>query len=382
MRRSDNQEQRALSLGFIGGGLSSAVGRTHYNASQMDGKWHLEAGVFSRNNETNQRTASCWHVPPERVYEDWRTFLKHEAKTLDAVAVLTPTPIHAEIVKAALESGLSVICEKALATSIADCEDIYSIVQSKNSFLAVTYNYSGYPIIRELRQLILKGELGVVQQIHIEMPQEGFVHPPDIAGSASPPQAWRLVDGEVPTICLDLGDHLHHLVHFLTGIKPRQVMAEFENFSTHRNLIDNIMMWVRYETGMRGCMWMSKTAVGHRNGLKVRVFGDRGSAEWYQMEPENLYLSGIGGARWQLDRGGNVTEARNEKYNRFKAGHPSGFLEAFANLYSDLADAVSHFQAKGSHSNPYVFGADHALNSFRLFDAARRSMEHGAWENV
>lgn len=371
-----------LSIAFVGGGLSSAVGRTHFSACQTDGRWHLEAGAFSRNREVNSRTGKQWHVSESRIYSSWRDLLHAEKDRVDAVAVLTPTPMHAEIVCEALEQGIPVICEKALACSVEECQLIQSVWEKTRGFLAVTYNYSGYPMVRELRSMIEQGALGAIHQLQMEMPQEGLVRPPDIDGHASAPQSWRLQDGEVPTICLDLGDHLHHLANFLTGVEPQAVMADFDHCSSYPGIVDNVKMWVRFSKSITGNLWLSKTAIGYRNGMRVRVLGQKGSAEWYQMDPENLWVNYIDGRRELRDRGGSVTVARSSRYNRFKAGHPAGFVEAFANLYADLADALLEYRAKGMHDNPFVFGCSHALQAIKLFTAARRSVNHGQWENV
>lgn len=374
--------QSPLSLGFIGGGLSSAVGQVHFGASQLDGRWRLEAGVFSRYSETNRKTAEAWHIPRNRLYESWQTFLESEADKLDAVVVITPTPDHAEIVCALLEKQVPVICEKSLAASLEDAYLIQKSFQKSQNFLAVTYNYSGYPMIRELRERIRKGELGSLQQIHFEMPQEGFVRPPAIAGKSAPPQSWRLKDGVIPKICLDLGDHLHHLAFFLTGKDPIRTMAEFSNFSKYPGLVDNAMMWLDYKDGMKGSFWISKTAFGCRNGLKLRLYGDEGSAEWVQINPEEVRISYKDGTCTIIDRSTKPQICGETRYNRFKVGHPSGFIEAFANLYSDIADALIDYRETGKQKNPYVFGLEDSIKGLKLFHAARVSNDDRCWKEL
>jgi len=374
------QRKNPLSLGFIGGGLSSAVGQVHFGASQLDGRWWLEAGVFSRNSETNRKTAAKWHVPPSRLYDSWQDFLAAEAHRLDAVAVLTPTPDHADIVCALLEKGVPVICEKTLTTSLEEAALVQKSFKKSKNFLAVIFNYSGYPMVRELRERIRNGELGYLHQIHFEMPQEGFVRPPAIAGKSAPPQNWRLKDGTIPTICLDLGVHLYHLAFFLVGKEPVRTMAEFSNFSTYHELVDNIMMWLEYEDGMKGSFWMSKTALGYSNGLKIRLYGDEGSAEWVQMNPEELRISYKDGTRTTVDRAAKTLVCGELRYNRFKAGHPAGFIEAFANLYYDIADALIAYRKTGKQENHYVFGLEHSVRGFELFTAARQSNDERRWK--
>lgn len=379
MRETEKTRPR-LSLGFIGGGINSAVGNVHYGASRLDGRWRLDAGAFSTDAARSHQTAEQWHVAPERSYADWREFLAAERDRLDAVAVLTPTPLHVDMVIECLKAGLPVICEKSLTRSCEEIDRIRAAHDPGKAFLAVTYNYSGYPMVRELRERIAAGELGEIEQIHLEMPQEGFVRPPDIAGRAAPPQAWRLEDDEVPTVCLDLGVHLHHLASFLLGTRPEEVMADFGTYSPYRQIVDYVSLWARYPNNVRCSMWFTKTAVGRRNGMKVRVFGSRGSAEWVQVDPDELRLDSVDGNRCILDRGGSGHVIRDPRYNRMKAGHPAGFVEAFANLYVDLADAVlAHRKDGAQQPHPYVHGLDEAEAGIRFFAAAGHSSRSGRW---
>jgi hypothetical protein len=375
-------KHQPLRLGFIGGGLSSAVGQTHYCAATMDGRWRIDAGAFSRSDFTNYASAAKWNVNPQRVYADWRAFIDQESSQLDAVAVLTPTPDHVDMVVGLLNAGIPVICEKALVASVAQLQSIENAYRANKHFLAVTYNYSGYPLVRELRALIQQGKLGKIQQIHIEMPQEGLARPPAIAGQAAPPQSWRLKDGDIPTICLDLGVHMHHLVHFLCGAEPLSVMAEFAHNSQYPDIVDNVMMWLRYSQNMQASFWMTKTAIGYRNGLKIRVLGSEGSAEWLQVNPEELNLNTLDGTRMIIDRASQTEMAGDLRYNRMKPGHPAGFVEAFANYYSDIADALVAYK-KGKLSNPgFVAGFDIAKQGIELFAAARQSTLQGGWQNL
>ena len=367
----------SLSLGFIGGGINSAVGQAHYCARQMDKRWDLCAGVLSKYPETNLETAQAWGVSPDRIYPDMDQFLHDEQQQLDAVVVLTPTPSHANAVCKLLERGVPVICEKALTASIADLERIQR-VQRPDSFLAVTYNYSGYPMVRELRQRIEAGELGKIYQIQIEMPADVYLQ--FKRGAYLTPQSWRLEDGEIPTILLDLGVHLHHLCHFLTGLNPQEVNADYHNYSRFKEVVDDAHLWVKYEQGMNASMWMSKTALGHRNGLRVRVYGEQGSAEWYQMDPEHLVLSDQQGRRVTLDRGCEVDDWL--MYERFKPGHPIGFVEAFANLYGDIADALMDFQQGGAGTHPYVYGLEHAAQGLHLMRSATVAHQMRRWVSL
>lgn len=367
-----------LRLGFIGGALNSAVGYTHYNSSRLDGHFRVDSGCFSRHQERNEEAAETYGIPPERTHATWRDLLKNEKQSLDAVVVLTPTPDHSEIVISALDAGYPVICEKALALSSEECRAIGDAVTRNQGFLAVTYNYSGYPMVRELRRMIADGELGRIHQIHIEMPQEGFLR------KAAHPQAWRLKDYVVPTVSLDLGVHVHHLVQFLSGGKaPLEVVGDQSTYGQFGDIVDNVYCLARYEDDMRVQTWYGKTALGYRNGLRIRVFGSLASAEWFQMQPEELQLSQADGRHITIDRGSDdANVARQARYNRFKSGHPSGFIEAFANLYADIADHLRQYQAQQPAPNDFVYGAHEAEEGLRFLEAIARSAKNRAWQKI
>lgn len=371
---------RPLKLGFIGGGTTSAVGYTHFASSRLDGLYRLETGVFSRHESVNHASGRAYQVAEHRVHPDWRSLLESERGRIDVLSVLTPTPDHAEIVIAAIEAGYPVICEKSLATSSADCRRIGETVARHRGFLAVTYNYSGYPMVRELRERVLRGELGKLHHIEIEMPQEGFVRH-SASGEKPQPQPWRLNDCSVATLSLDLGTHLHHLMDFLTdGLKPIAVAAQQSSNGNFPAVVDNVNCLARYENGLSASIWYSKSALGYRNGLRIRLFGSEGSAEWLQTSPEQLQLGLADGRRMLLDLGSSaLLMAAQPRYNRFKAGHPSGFIEAFANLYCDIADQLRAHCAQTGETSPYVFGARHAEEGLALLEAIDSAARQHAW---
>lgn len=367
-----------LRLGFVGGAVNSAVGFTHFNASRIDGHFRVDCGCFSRRPEINGETAQTYGIAPERTHATWRALLDSEQSALDAVVVLTPTPDHKDMVIAALDAGYPVICEKALAVSSEECRSIGEAVARTQGFLAVTYNYSGYPMVRELRRMIADGSLGTLQQIHIEIPQEGFLR------QAAAPQAWRLRDHAVPTVSLDLGVHVHHLVHFLTGGKaPLEVIGDQATYGQFREIVDNVYCLAHYEGGLAVQSWFGKTALGNRNGLRIRVFGSLASAEWFQMQPEDLLFNQADGRRMILDRGaGDAGLARELRYNRFKAGHPSGFIEAFANLYADIAGELRRYRSGETAHSAFVYGVEESEEGLRFLEAIARSAQTRKWETV
>ncbi len=369
----ETTHKKTLRLGFIGGALNSAVGYTHWVASQMDNRWKVVSGCFSRDHDTNHQTAEAWQIPDQKLYADWESYILEEKENLDAVVVLTPTPHHHEVVSELLTAGLAVICEKAMAADLQQSNHIKQALDQTKGFLAVTFNYSGFSLVRDLRRHVKEGIFGKLKQIQIEMPSDAFIQ----AEEKMHPQAWRLKDGRIPTILLDLAVHIHHLTGFVSGLKPVSVNADFHHDSNFDGIIDDAYMWVRYENDFRASMWVSKSALGYRNGLKLRLFGENGSAEWLQEEPERLHIFNKESVRSTFDRGNCLHP--DEVRERFKPGHPGGFVEAFANLYGDIADALEEFQETGNHSNPYVFGWDHANEGLELLDAAVTANEKKIW---
>lgn len=371
-----------LRLGLIGGGNNSAVGRTHFIAAQMDGLFQINAGCFSRHSEINIETGRNWNISSDRVYPNWETLLASEHGKLDAIVVLTPIPQHRNQVISALNNGYSVICEKALAGSSSEAYDIEKAAQRTGRFLAVTYNYTGYPMIRELREMIRDGYLGRIEQIQIEMPQESYARL-DTNGNPFVPQQWRMSDGFIPTISLDLGAHAHHLAQFLTGGKVREVVASQNSLGQFRNVVDNVMIIARYQNGMEGQFWYSKAALGHRNGLKIRIYGEKGAAEWFQMNPEEILFSNNRGRQERIDRASpNIKIAQLERYNRFKSGHPAGFIEAFGNTYADIAHQINPKSLKREESKDFVFTAKDAREGLLFLEAVSQSSIERRWVDL
>jgi len=372
--------KKSFQLGFVGGAPNSAAGYAHFVAARMDRLWDLKAGVFSRNNEINTKAGEVYGVDPERIYGSLDELISKEKDRLDALVVLTPTPLHHSMVLKCLEAGMPVICEKSLSTTSSEAREIRDLCHQTNGFLVVIYNYSGYPMVRELRRLIQDGTLGDILHFQVEMPQEGYLRTDD-KGHKAIPQDWRQKDGPIPTLHLDLAVHLHELIHYLTGLKPIEVVAD----QSSRGLfpvVDNVSCLARYTQGVQGQFWFSKCALGHRNGLRLRIYGSKGSAEWYQLSPEELVLSFTDGRRQVFDRASNAKVASLPRYTRFKAGHPAGFNEALANLYYDIHSALSDYKTLGKVESDEVFGADLALEGMDFLEAMVRSCESRIWEPV
>ena len=355
--------KQPLRLGFVGGGTNSAVGYTHYVASRMDGNFEVVAGCFSRDAETNTQSAQRMNIAADRRYESIDELFSAEQGRLDAVCVLTPTPLHFDNVMSAVAHGHNIICEKALAVSAKQGAAMVEAVRNAQLFCGVTFNYAGYPMVREARAMIQQGALGQLNHVICEMPQETF------ARADSLPQSWRQRDYEIPCVSLDLGVHAHHLVRYVTGDPAiRSVTARQATHGRFREVVDTVTLTAEYEGDLLVDMLWGKAFLGERNGLNIRIFGDKGSLCWRQTDPEILHFAEPDGVVKQLDRGiAHLMLTSDAKQGRFKAGHPAGFIEAFANLYNDFGACLRGDEAKMAHVNAY-FSAASALAGLEFLE--------------
>jgi predicted dehydrogenase len=373
---------RKLKLAILGGGVNSTVGGAHRNAIELGQAFEITAGCFSRKAAVNLETARLYRVPEEKTYSSYDDLLEGEAGNLDAIAILTPTRQHKDQVIKAFEAGIPVICEKALAGSVSEIDEIWR-AGSDASFLAVTLNYTGYPMLREIKSMVQKGVFGALHQIHIEMPQEGFLRR-NADDTPITPQYWRLTDGPVPTLSLDLGVHVHSLLHFLTGKSPVEVSATSQSYGNFPQIVDNVSALVSCEDGLHCNVWYGKTALGQRNGLRVRLYGEKASVEWAQENPEVVQFADNKGRRMTIDRSSPDTTVANQKrYGRAGAGHSAGFVEALSNYYDDVASALHQREEKAtSWPNPYILGLPESREGLELVEAIERSRRERRWVNL
>lgn len=372
--------KKTLKLGFVGGSNKSAVGYAHFVAARMDDLWQIHAGVFSRDEEVNRKTAEDYGVSEAHLYGTLADMLENEKDNLDAVVLLTPTPTHYNMILECVRQHMPVISEKALCETAEQAKNIKTIIDENNAYLSVVYNYSGYPMLRESKNLVQIGDIGDVIHFHAEMPQEGFLRL-DKFGKPFKPQDWRVHDGYIPTLHLDLAVHLHELIYYITGLSPKEVIADQSSFGFF-DVMDNATCLTRYNNNVQGQFWFSKSAIGHRNGLKLRIYGTKGSIEWLQENPEELLVSYSDGRKTKIDRASYVHVADESRYSRFKAGHPAGFNEALANLYGDFHQSIIDYQENNKSDSCEVFGVDLALEGLLFLEAMQKSIKSKKWEKV
>ena len=369
-----------IKVGIIGGGINSAVGNAHLAAIRLSNNFQIVAAIFSRDKNINNETAEKVGIPQDKIYSNYEVMIDDNINILDFLIILTPTDQHFEQVIYALNKNLNVICEKALTSSVNQALNIQKVLDKSKAQLFVIYNYLGYPMVKELRSIIDKGEIGNIFSIQVEMPQEGFVK--TINGKLPMPQSWRLNDNKLtPILSLDLGVHLHSLIKFITKLKPLSVVAVSNSKGNFNEIITEINAIIKCSNDVICNMWYSKTSLGHRNGMKIRVYGSKGSLFWEQINPEYITFNDIEGGRIILDRNSPKIEVANSNnYNLFKGGHPTGFIEALTNYYNDISQTF--IDKKLNYSNQNVFGIKESIEGLKLFEAINRSSNTKSWEQV
>ena len=321
---------------MVGGGPGSFIGGAHRRAANLDGLIELTAGCFSSDPAKSEITGRELFLDPERVYSDYRTMFKEEAKRpdkIDFVSIVPPNVSHCEIALAALEAGFDVVCDKPMTTTLAEAEALQAKVRETGRLFCLTHNYTAYPMVREARDIVRRGELGSIRKIVVEYPQgwlASAVTPDNKQGS------WRTDPARSGASCCmgDIGSHSENLAEFITGLQITELCADLQSFVSGRTLDDDGSVLLRFDNGARGVLMASQISVGEENALSIRVYGTEAALEWHQEVPETLIIKSNTGDRRVLRRN---WAGRGGGDSRLPAGHPEGFFEAFANLYKDMA---------------------------------------------
>jgi predicted dehydrogenase len=331
---------RLLRWGMIGGGEGAFIGAVHRMAARLDGRYQLVAGVFSSDAEKTKRSAAALGVDPARAYPNVAAMLAAEAKRpdgIEVVSIVTPNHVHYEQSAACLEAGLDVICDKPLTTNLPDAEKLVKLAAEKRRLLGVTFNYTGYPMIRHAKQLIADGLIGELRVVQAEYPQGWLATAVEKTGQKQ--ASWRTDPKLAGAGALgDIGSHSFQLVEFVTGAKVAEVAADVSAIVPGRPIDDNVNVLLRFANGARGSLWASQVAIGHLNSHRLRVYGETGSIQWFQERPEELLIVEAGEAPRFVRRGDPGTPTSSVA---LPGGHPEGFIEAFSQLYTDFAERVT-----------------------------------------
>lgn len=360
---------------MVGGGPGAFIGAVHRMAARLDGAFLLTGGAFSSDPAKSHAMAGELGLDPARCFPDVAAMVA--AGALDAVAVVSPNHHHRAAAVPFLEAGVPVICDKPLAASIEDAQAIADAARASGTPCFVTYNYSGYPLVRQMRAMVAAGEIGAVRSVQVEYAQDWLARPIESEGQKQ--AGWRTdpaATGGVGAIG-DIGTHAYHLARFVTGLELDTLAADLSALVPGRRVDDDARILLRFRGGARGMLWASQVAIGNSNGLRLRVHGERGGLEWAQEAPEQLRYAAIGEAPRLIMRGG---PAGDDAFARLPAGHPEGFIEAFATLYRDAAKAIRAWQSGQGWGDTLAPTAADGLEGVAFVAAALRSSRaDAAW---
>jgi predicted dehydrogenase len=368
-----------IRLGMIGGGEGAFIGAVHRIAARLDDRYALVAGALSATPAKALRSGAALGL--ERSYPDFDTMLTTEATRpdgIEAVAIVTPNHMHAAAALACLEARLHVICDKPLTTTLKQALDLRAAAAAAKCVFAVTYNYSGYPLVRHAREMVAAGEIGEMRLVQVQYAQDWLTGPLEATGQKQ--ADWRTDparSGEGGCIG-DIGTHAFQLAHFVTGMMPQSLLADLSSFVPGRRVDDNVQMLLRYGNGARGALWASQVAPGNENNLTLRVYGAKGGIAWRQEHPNQLYWTPFGEPTRIIARGTAAMNASGARVTRIPAGHPEGYLEAFATLYSEAASAIIACRSGAALDDAVRYpGIDDGVAGVAFIEAAIQSSRAG-----
>ncbi len=379
---------RRLRLGMVGGGQGAFIGAVHRVAARLDDRYELVAGALSSDAARARASAAELHIAPDRAYAHFEEMAEREAALpdgVDVVAIVTPNHMHAAPVQAFARRGIHVICDKPLAHRMEDAEALAAMLARAGIIFGLTHNYTGYPMVRQAREMVAAGELGTLRVVQVEYPQDWLTTRLEETGQKQ--AAWR-TDPERSGAagCVgDIGTHAFNLAEFVSGLRCESLAAELSRFVPGRALDDNAHMMLRFAGGARGMLWSSQVAPGNENGLKLRVYGEKGGLEWHQEQPNTLRHAPFGEAPRLINRSGPGSSAVAGHASRIPAGHPEGYLEGFAQLYKDLAEQITaRIDGRAPDAAALLVpGIEDGLRGMRFIAAAVASSQHdAAWTAI
>ncbi|SOC84528.1 Predicted dehydrogenase [Ensifer adhaerens] len=376
-----------IRLGMVGGGSGAFIGAVHRIAARIDDHYDLVAGALSSTPEKSRQSGAELGLDPSRVYDDFKSMAIREARLKDgieAVAIVTPNHMHYPAAIEFLKRGIHVICDKPLTSNLADAKKLVKAAESSDALFVLTHNYSGYPMVRQAREMVARGDLGDIRLVQMEYPQDWLAEPVERSGSKQ--AEWRTDPARsgVGGSTGDIGTHAYQLGCFISGLELDELAADVHTFVPGRQLDDNAHVMLRFKGGAKGMLWCSQVASGNENALKVRVYGTKGGLEWEQENPNYLWYTPLGEPKRLLTRGGAGAMDVAARVSRTPGGHPEGYLEGFATIYSEAARAI---QAKreGKKVDPAVLypTVEDGLKGVTFVTACiSSSKRNGAWVKV
>ena len=382
--RNDARKGGRIRLGMVGGGEGAFIGAVHRIASRIDDQYELVAGALSSTPDKARRSGEALGLAADRIYDDYESMAKAEAKRpdrIEAVAIVTPNDVHAGPTYAFLKAGVHVICDKPLTVSLREARKMQAAVESAGLVFALTHNYTGYPLVRRMREMARGGDIGEVRLVQVEYPQDWLTGPTETSGNKQ--AEWR-VDPKrsgAGGALGDIGTHAFNLADYVTGLELAELAADLTSFGAGRQLDDNVQIMLRYANGARGSLWASQVAPGHENGLRLRVYGTKGGLHWVQANPNEMLWSPYEKSTRIVTRGGPDAGEAAARVTRVPPGHPEGYLEGFANIYSEVAAAIKAARSGKKPPKAVHFPTiDDGVKGLAFIEAAVRSSQaNGKW---
>lgn len=370
-----------ISLGMVGGGQGAFIGGVHRIAARLDGAFRLVAGALSADPARAQASGAELGLDPARIYDDFRQMAVREARRRDgirAVAIVTPNHMHAAPAIEFLKRGIHVICDKPLTATMAEAKKLAKVAAESDALFILTHNYTGYPMVRQARAMVARSDLGPIRLVQVEYAQDWLTQ-----AVASKQAEWRTDPARsgLGGALGDIGTHAYNLAGFVAGMEPEAIAADLSSFVPGRALDDNAHVMLRYASGAKGLLWASQVAPGHENGLRLRIYGAAGGLEWAQEDPNRLWVTRYGEPKQLFTRGGAGAGPEAARLTRVPGGHPEGYLEAFASIYSEAATAIRAHAAGQPMPEGVVFPTlQDGLNGMRFVEACvQSSARNAAW---
>jgi predicted dehydrogenase len=333
--------QNRLRLGMVGGGQGAFIGGVHRIAARIDNRFELVAGALSSDKERAQASGEELGLASDRIYTDFYEMAKSEANRedgIDAVSIVTPNHMHAPVATAFLNAGIHVICDKPLSANLDEALELEKTVQHSGKLFVLTHNYTGYPMIRQAQDMVANGDIGNIRVVQAEYAQDWLTVRPDKDNKQA---AWRTDPKMAGAGAIgDIGTHAFNLACFVSGLDVTQLSAELSSFVAGREVDDNAHIGLRFTNGARGSIWATQIAPGNENALRLRIYGDKGGLEWAQEDPNYLWHTPFGEPKRLLTRSGSGASDLANRVSRIPGGHPEGYLEGFATIYTEAADAI------------------------------------------
>ena len=374
---------KKLNLGIVGGGSKSWIGHVHRIAARYDDQYEIVAGVFSRNVKSSTEFGRKIGVSKERCYSNYKEMANEEAKRkngINVVAIMTPPSSHQIIAETFIDKNIHVISDKPFAGNLEQAKKLYKKIKlNKKIKYALTHNYSAYPMVREAKVLVEKGKIGKVEYVNVEYVQDWSEGKNITSKNAKKNLKWKL-DSKIvgaSAVLNEIGTHAYHLASYISGLKGKTIFADIKQVSKKIKMDDNAQVMINFTNGAKGMFWTSVMAKGGVYGLRIRIFGSKGSIEWVQNDPGYLKFNPSRGAVKLLERGFHNAEL-SKKFSRIKFGHPEGYLDAFANIYREFATSI---KSKTKQRNFYP-NEDEGLETAKFINACKISSRKKRWVKI